>query len=116
MSILARKKQKHPEKRQKNDLLKAIRKVNIKMSAKGAPVFTFTLPRGVDCPSASRQLRHCMAIKCAINNRDKQRLMYSICTHCPARKTISRLKNRSSLQNTSKAQATNKLRKLYRYN
>jgi len=57
VSILA-KEQKYPENAKKNNnLLKTKIILNIKMSAKGGPVFTFGLPGG-GSPPAPRQLRH----------------------------------------------------------
>jgi len=58
MSKLA-KKTKTSRKMQKNsNQLKAKRIINIKISARGDPVFTFSLPGGADRPFASRQFRH----------------------------------------------------------
>jgi len=56
MSVLAKKNENTP-KNAKNNLLKTKRISNIKMWAKGYPVFTFSLPRG-RIPPCSRQLRH----------------------------------------------------------
>jgi len=49
MSILA-KKRKYPEKRKKNNLPRAKRILNTKMSPKRSPVFTFSLPGGARPP------------------------------------------------------------------
>jgi len=58
MSMLA-KKRKHPEKRKENkNLLKTKRIINIKVSAIGGPVFTFSLPGGQLVPFPPLQLRH----------------------------------------------------------
>jgi len=54
MSILA-KKRKHLEKRKKQQP----KILNITMSSKEGPVFTFNLPRGATRPLASDQFRHC---------------------------------------------------------
>ena len=47
-----------PKNEKNNNLLKTKRILNMKMSAKGGPVFSFSLPGGRLEPSPPRQLRH----------------------------------------------------------
>ena len=62
MSKLAEK-TKTPRKAQNNsNHVKNERKINIKMSAKGGPVFTFSLQGGEARPIAPHQLRHCLHV------------------------------------------------------
>jgi len=67
MSTLA-KKTKTPRKTKNNNLLKTKRMLNIKMSAKGGAVFTFSLPGGGGSLPCPRQLRHCISWKCTASN------------------------------------------------
>jgi len=62
------KKTKTPRKTQKNsNQLKNKIIINMKISAKGDPVLTFSLPGGACRPLAPRQLRHCLVWDCAVD-------------------------------------------------
>jgi len=49
-----------PKTQKNNNLLKTKKILNVKMSAKGGPFSTFSLPGGAVRPLAPRQLRHCI--------------------------------------------------------